>query len=165
MALQKRIHLGSHEELEKTKEKTKVFPRNGSKIFIVRTNNPLIEDRRGRDDDAWHTLFECPAFQLYWEEAMTALEKMGEPPLTPDSLVSIMLKSAEGWDQVAAFVALTMRRKMEIAWERPIVATTQHPMPDLSIPPTRFCRQQPSKEAEDDPGRSTSETSNSQFTT
>ncbi len=22
-------------------------------------------DRRGRDDDAWHTLFECPAFRLY----------------------------------------------------------------------------------------------------
>ncbi len=54
---------------------------------------------------------------FYREEAMTALEKMGEPPLTPDSLVPIMLNSAEGWDQVAAFVALTMRRKMEIAWE------------------------------------------------
>ncbi len=46
---------------------------------------------------------------------MTTLEKMGEPPFMPDSLVPIMLKSAEGWDQVAAFVALTMRRKMEIA--------------------------------------------------
>ncbi len=58
---------------------------------------------------------------------MTALETMGEPPLTPDSLVSIMLKSAEGWDLVAAFVAPTMRRKMEIAWERQgrlIAATT-----------------------------------------
>ncbi len=44
---------------------------------------------------------------------MTALEKMGELPLTPDSLVPIILKSAEGWDQMAAFVALTMRRKME----------------------------------------------------
>ncbi len=68
---------------------------------------------------------------------MTALEKMGEPPLTPDSLVPIMLKSAEGWDQVAAFVALTMRRKMEIAWERQgrlIAAATQHLMPDLAIP-------------------------------
>ncbi len=30
----------------------------------------------------------------------------------------IMLKSAEGWDQVATFVALTMRRKMEIAREQ-----------------------------------------------
>ncbi len=30
-------------------------------------------DRRGRDDGAWHTLFECPAFRLYQEEAMTAL--------------------------------------------------------------------------------------------
>ncbi len=67
---------------------------------------------------------------------MTTLEKMGEPPLTPDSLVLIMLKSAGGWDQVAAFVALTMRRKMEIARER-------HPMLDLAIA-LRLCRQPPS---------------------
>ncbi len=66
---------------------------------------------------------------------MTALEKMGERPLTPDSLIPIMLKSAEGWDQVAAFVAMTTRRKMEIARECPIAAATQHPMPDLAIPP------------------------------
>ncbi len=49
-----------------------------------------------------------------------------------------MLKSAEGWDQVAAFVALTMRHKVEIAWERqgrPIAAATQYPIPDLAIPP------------------------------
>ncbi len=74
-------------------------------------------DRRGRDDDAWHTPFECPAFQLYPEEAMTALEKMGEPPLIPDRLVPIMLKSTERWDQVAAFVTLTLRRNMETARE------------------------------------------------
>ncbi len=95
-------------------------------------------DRRGRDDNAWHTLFEYPAFRLYLEEVMTTLEKMGEPPLMPDSLVPIMLKSAEGWDQVAAFVALTMHRIMEIARERqgwPIATATQHPMPDLTIPP------------------------------
>ncbi len=78
---------------------------------------------------------------LYWEEAMTALEKMGEPPLMPNSFVQIMLKSAEGWDQVAAFVALTMRYKMEIARDRqwrPIDAATQHSMPDLATPPPPF---------------------------
>ncbi len=32
--------------------------------------------RRGRDDDAWHTLFECPAFQQYQEDAMTTLQEM-----------------------------------------------------------------------------------------
>ncbi len=63
-----------------------------------------------------------------------ALQKTGEPPLTPDSFVPIMLKSAEGWDQMATFVALTMCRKMEIARERPIVAATQHSMPDFAIP-------------------------------
>ncbi len=68
---------------------------------------------------------------------MTTQQEMGEQPLTPDNLVPIMLKSADGWDQVAAFVALTMRRKMEIAWERqrqPTAIATQHPMTDLAIP-------------------------------
>ncbi len=72
---------------------------------------------------------------------MQWLSYMGKQPLTSDSLVPIMLKSADGWDHVAAFVALTMRRKMEIAWEcqrQPIAATTQHPMPDLAIPPPVF---------------------------
>ncbi len=49
-----------------------------------------------------------------------------------------MLKNAEGWDQVATFVALTVRRKMKKARERqgwPIAAATQHPMPNLAIPP------------------------------
>ncbi len=87
-------------------------------------------DRRGWDNDAWHTLLEYPAFQLYWEDMMT-LQKKGEQPLTPDSLVLIMLKSADGWDQVATFVTLTMHHKMEIMWERqrrPIAPTTQHPI-------------------------------------
>ncbi len=68
--------------------------------------------------------------------------------------------------QVAAFVALTVRRKMEIMPEqqgRPIAAATQHPMSDLTIPPV-FAVSNPATEAEDDPGRSTSETSDSQFT-
>ncbi len=54
-------------------------------------------NRRGRDDDVWHILFECPAFQLYREDAKTTLQEMGEQPLTPDSLVLIMLKSTDGW--------------------------------------------------------------------
>ncbi len=90
-------------------------------------------------DDAWHTLFECPVFQLYWEDAMTTLQVMGKQPLTPYSLVPIMLRSTEGWDQVATFVTLTMRRKMEIVQERqrrPIAAIMQHPMPDFAIPLT-----------------------------
>ncbi len=97
---------------------------------------------------------------------MTALEKMGKSPLTPDSLVPIMLKSAEVWDQVATFVALTLRCKMEIVRERqgrPIAATTQHPMPDLAMP-TVSAISNPATEAEDDPGWSTLETSGSQFT-
>ncbi len=101
-------------------------------------------DRRGRDDDAWHTWFDCPVFQLYREDAMTTLQKMGEQPLTPDRLVSIMLKNWDGWDQAPTFITLTMYHKMEIAWKRqrrPTTATTQYPMPDLVIhhPPPRVC--------------------------
>ncbi len=94
---------------------------------------------------------------------MTTLQKMGEQPLTPDSLLSIILKSADGWDQVAAFLALTMRCKMEIAQERqrrPIAAITQHPMLYLATP-SMFAISNPAMEEEDDSGSSTSETSNS----
>ncbi len=28
-------------------------------------------------DDTWHTLFECLAFQQFWEEAMTTLQEKG----------------------------------------------------------------------------------------
>ncbi len=69
--------------------------------------------------------------------------------------------------QVAAFVTLTMRCKMEIAQERPgrpIAAATQHLMPDLATSPPIFAVSNPATEAEDDPGWSTSETSDSQFT-
>ncbi len=48
-------------------------------------------DGKERDDDAWHTLFESPGFQLYQEDAMTTLQEMGEQPLTLDSLV-LMIK-------------------------------------------------------------------------
>ena len=93
-------------------------------------------DTRGRDDDAWHTLFECPAFTQQREEAMTALQEMGEQPLTPESLVPTLLRSRAGWDLVAAFVASVMRSKMESARERQRnVAVEQRPMPDLAIPP------------------------------
>ncbi len=92
---------------------------------------------------------------------MTTLQEMGEQPLTPDSLVQIMLKSADGWDQAAAFVALTMCRKIEIVRERQrraIAAATQHPMQDLAIPPVFAISNPATEEEEDDPGWSHLET-------
>ncbi len=71
---------------------------------LVESPKCTICDRR-RWDDAWHTLFEYRAFQLYWEDVMTILQKEDEQLLTPDSY------RAEGWDQLAAFAALTVRRK------------------------------------------------------
>ncbi len=94
---------------------------------------------------------------------MTTLQKMCEQPLTPDRLIPIMLKSAEDWDQVVAFVALTMHHKMEITWElqrRPIATTAQHPMLNLAILPM-FAFSNPAMEEEDDPYWSTWETSSS----
>ncbi len=67
---------------------------------------------------------------------MTILREMSEQLLTLDSLFPIMLKSADTWDQVAAFVTLTMCRKMEIVRERqrqPVAAATQHQLPALAI--------------------------------
>ncbi len=110
------------------------------RMKLVESPKCINCDRRGQDDDACHTLFECPAFQLYQVNAVTTLQEMGEKPFTTDSLVPIMLKSAHVWDQVAAFVTLTMHHKMEIVQERqrwPIAAAIQHPMPDLAIP--RVC--------------------------
>ncbi len=92
---------------------------------------------------------------------MTILQEMGEQLLTPDSSVPIMLKSADGWDQVAAFVTLIVHCKMEIGreWQRqPIATTTQHPMLDLAIPP-KLAISNPATKEEDDPGWSTSATS------
>ncbi len=78
-------------------------------------------DRRGRDDDAWHTLLEGPTFQLYWEDAMTTPPKMGEQPLTTDSLVQIMLKSRAANQKMEKIRRLLLKRgKKEIRrnpWE------------------------------------------------
>ncbi len=63
---------------------------------LVESPNCTNCDRRRRDNDARHTLFECPAFQLYREDMMTILQKKGEQPITPDRLIPIMLKNADG---------------------------------------------------------------------
>ncbi len=44
-------------------------------LFCMNSGNPECTncDRRERDDDAWHTLFECPVFQLYQEDIMATL--------------------------------------------------------------------------------------------
>ncbi len=49
---------------------------------------------------------------------------MGEQALTPDSLVLIMLRSTEEWNQMVPFVIMTMRHKMELVQERPMANTT-----------------------------------------
>ncbi len=71
---------------------------------------------------------------------MTTPQRVSEQALTPDSLVSIMLGSANGWDQVAAFVTLTMHHKMELAreWQRRLIgATIQYQC--QTLPYSRVC--------------------------
>jgi len=62
---------------------------------------------------------------------------MGEEPITPESLIPVMLKSSTGWDQVAAFNAAILRKKMEGEWKWQTWKTTvnQHTMSDLTVPP------------------------------
>ncbi len=86
-------------------------------------------DRRGRDDDAWHTLFECLAFQVYWEDAMTTLQKKGE---------------------------LTMRRKIKIAQERQSRRQPPPPSQCQTLSSPVFAVSNPAME--DDPGWLASET-------
>ncbi len=77
---------------------------------------------------------------------------MGEEPLTPDSLVLILLQSTEGWDPVSAFVALTTCHKMESLWEQ----QNHRPVPNSEARhPPQFAASNPAVE-EEGPGWSTS---------
>ncbi len=70
----------------------------------------------------------------------------------------------QGWDQVVAFITLTMHHKMELAGERqrwPTAAATQHPIPDLVPPTPVFAVSNPATDEEDDPGWSTTSTMSS----
>ncbi len=63
-----------------------------------------------------------------------------------------MLKSTDGWDQVAAFIALTMRHKMETAQA---TNSHRHPAPNArprQPPPPMFAVSNSATEEEDDPG-------------
>ncbi len=58
---------------------------------------------------------------------VTTLQQMGEEPPTIDGVVPIMLRSVEEWDQVATFVALTVRHGMGAA---KLVNCLRHLAPD-----------------------------------
>ncbi len=99
---------------------------------LAESNKCVNWDRRGRDDDAWHTPFECPAFQLYREDVMTTLQQW---------VNNFFHRTV--WSQLYGtkwpfFFALTMGYKMELVqeqWRRPTATVTQHPISDLTIPP------------------------------
>ncbi len=82
--------------------------------------------RRGQDDDdAGHTLFACPAFQLFQEDVMTTLQEMVEKPLH-QIVWSQSCQSTKIWDQVATFVAMTMRHKMKLVQVQQRRANSRH---------------------------------------
>jgi len=58
-------------------------------------------DIRGRDDNTWHTLFECPTYQKEREMVQAILREIGGEPLTSTNMVLLMLRSTRGWDLVA----------------------------------------------------------------
>ncbi len=94
---------------------------------------------------------------------MTTLQEMGEQPLTLDSLVLIMLKSADGSDQVAAFVALdNAPRDGDSTGVAEAAHSRRHPAPNAK-PRTPPCL--PLSPSDGRRRRSTSETSSSQYNT
>ncbi len=63
---------------------------------LVETSRYTKCNRRGQDDDAWYTLFECLAFQQFCQETITTLQEMNEEPPTLNSLTSTMLSRDGG---------------------------------------------------------------------
>jgi hypothetical protein len=74
---------------------------------------------QGRNDDAQHTLFKCDAWRRERSELERSLREIGvDEELTSSSLVPIMLKSEEAWNQVSAFASTVMKKKMNAEWSR-----------------------------------------------
>jgi len=74
---------------------------------------------RGQVDSPQHTLFECVAWRRERSELVRSLDEIGEDEaLAPNTLVPIMLRSAEGWGQVSTFAAKVMKKKMNAEWAR-----------------------------------------------
>jgi len=65
-------------------------------------------------DTAWHTLARCPA---WGEERRILVAHLGGDP-TLSGLLSLMLRSKEGWDAVSSFCESVMSRKEEAERER-----------------------------------------------
>ncbi|HZD94339.1 MAG TPA: hypothetical protein VE133_08800 [Candidatus Sulfotelmatobacter sp.] len=55
-----------------------------------------------------------------------SLVQIGKEELTPANLVSILLRSEEGWDRVSAFVCAVMKKKMEAEWARQAQSQVNH---------------------------------------
>ena len=74
---------------------------------------------QGRDDGPQHTLFECEAWRRERDKLSRSLQEIGvDEALDPSSLVPTMLGSEEAWNQVSAFAATVMKRKMDQEWNR-----------------------------------------------
>ena len=74
---------------------------------------------QGRDDGPQHTLFEYEAWRRERDKLSRSLQEIGvNEALDPSSLVSIMLGSEEAWNQMPAFAATVMKRKMDLEWNR-----------------------------------------------
>ncbi len=109
-------------------------------------------NERGPNGDAWHTLFKCSAFQLYWEDLMTTLQEMDEQLPLLDSLVSIMLRSAEWWISGHLCIKWTSLGAAEVTNSHHHPAFNARPQ----LPPPVFAISSPATEQECGPGWSTS---------
>ncbi len=95
---------------------------------------------------------------------MTALEKMGEPPLSPPDYTEKRRRMGPGGRFCRSDNAPQDGDSVGAAG---VAHSRHHPAPNAGPrhPPSVFVVSNPATEAEDDPGWSTSETSGSQFTT
>ena len=73
-----------------------------------RLTDPICRYCGHDGDDAEHTFFVCPR----WATERHGLEvELGE--LTPDNVVSVMLKEKNNWDRISRFVTTVLRKKKD----------------------------------------------------
>ena len=87
----------------------------------------------GWNDGPQHTLFECEAWLCEREELVQTLSKLGiQEPLETETLVPIMLRSAEAWKAVSTFASKIMKMKMDA--ERARQRAEQHSQLATQVP-------------------------------
>ena len=76
-----------------------------------RLTDPICRYCGQNGDDSEHAFFVCPR----WVIERNGLEAEVDD-LTPDNVVSVMLKEKQSWDQISRFLTTVLRKKMMGVW-------------------------------------------------